>query len=57
VSLISTDDAPCRARRWKLDSDHVWSLDEMCAALPAQVPARKRIDKGLILQVLGEKVP
>jgi IS1 family transposase len=35
-------------------TDHVWSLDEMCATLPTQASATKRIDKGLILKVLGE---
>jgi hypothetical protein len=37
-------------------TDHVWSLEEMCATLPAQASATKRIDKGLILKALGEKV-
>ena len=36
-------------------TEHVWSLDEMCATLPAQNSATKRIDKGLILKALGEK--
>ncbi len=36
-------------------TDHVWSLDEMCATLPAQTSSTKRIDKGLILKALGEK--
>jgi len=35
-------------------TDHVWSLDEMCATLPAQASATKKIDKGLILKALGE---
>jgi hypothetical protein len=36
-------------------TDHVWSLEEMCATLPAQASAAKRIDKGLILKALGEE--
>ena len=36
-------------------TDHVWSLEEMCATLPAQASAAKRIDKGLILKALGDK--
>jgi hypothetical protein len=36
-------------------TDHAWSLEEMCATLPAQTSAAKRIDKGLILKALGEK--
>jgi hypothetical protein len=37
-------------------SDHVWSIEEMCALLPDRASATKRIDKGLILKALGEKV-
>jgi IS1 family transposase len=37
-------------------SDHVWSLEEMCALLPEVPSAVKRIDKGLILKALGEKI-
>jgi hypothetical protein len=37
-------------------SDHVWSLEEMCALLAESPSAAKRIDKGLILKALGEKV-
>jgi len=36
-------------------TDHIWSLEEMCATLPAQTSAAKRIDKGLILKALGER--
>ena len=36
-------------------SDHVWTLEEMCALLPDTASAAKRIDKGLILKALGEK--
>ena len=36
-------------------TDHVWSLDEMCAILPVQPTVAKRIDKGLILRALGEQ--
>jgi hypothetical protein len=36
-------------------TDHVWSLDEMCATLPAQASAAKRIDKSMVLKALGEK--
>jgi hypothetical protein len=37
-------------------SDHVWTIEEMCALLPESPSATKRIDKGLILKALGEKV-
>jgi hypothetical protein len=37
-------------------TDHVWSLNEMCATLPAQASTTREIDKGLILNALGEKV-
>jgi hypothetical protein len=33
-----------------------WNLEEMCALLAASPSAAKRIDKGLILKALGEKV-
>jgi hypothetical protein len=36
-------------------SDHVWTLEEMCALLPEMASATKRIDKGLILKALGER--
>jgi IS1 family transposase len=36
-------------------SDHVWSIEELCALLPQSESAAKRIDKGLILKALGEK--
>ena len=36
-------------------SDHVWSIEEMCALLPEQESAAKRIDKGLILKALGDR--
>jgi hypothetical protein len=36
-------------------TDHVWSLEEMCATLPAQSSAAKWIDKRLILKALGEQ--
>jgi hypothetical protein len=36
-------------------TDHVWSLDEMCATVPAQASAAKRIDRGLILKALGDQ--
>lgn len=36
-------------------SDHVWTVEEMCALLPEAPSAAKRIDKGLILKALGEK--
>jgi len=36
-------------------SDHVWSIEEMCALLPESLSAAKRIDKGLILKALGEQ--
>ena len=37
-------------------SDHVWSIEEMCGLLPEQESAAKRIDKGIILEALGERV-
>jgi len=37
-------------------SDHIWSLEEMCALLPVQGSATKKIDKGLVLKALGEMV-
>ena len=35
-------------------SDHIWSIEEMCALLPEMASAAKCIDKGLILKALGE---
>jgi hypothetical protein len=37
-------------------SDHVWTLEEMCSLLQEMPSIAKRIDKGLILKALGEKV-
>jgi hypothetical protein len=37
-------------------SDHVWSVDEMCVLLPEAQSTARRIDKGLILKALGEKI-
>ena len=37
-------------------SDHIWSLEEMCILLPETPSAAKRIDKGLILKALGERI-
>jgi len=34
-------------------SDHVWSLEEMCALLPEPQSAAKRIDKAIILKALA----
>jgi hypothetical protein len=36
-------------------SDHVWTIEAMCALLPAPGSGAKRIDKGLILKALGER--
>jgi hypothetical protein len=36
-------------------SDHVWTIEELCALLPDTASATKRIDKRLILKVLGEE--
>ncbi len=36
--------------------DHVWSLDEMCTLMPRPSSATTRIDNGLVLKALGEKV-
>jgi hypothetical protein len=35
---------------------HVWSIDEICALWPQVESAAKKIDKGLILKALGEKL-
>jgi hypothetical protein len=32
------------------------TIEELCALLPESASAAKRIDKGLILKALGEKV-
>jgi len=37
-------------------SDHVWTIEQLCGLLPETAPAATRIDKGLILKALGEKV-
>lgn len=37
-------------------SDHIWTVEEMCALLPEMESATKRNDQGLILKALGEKV-
>lgn len=37
-------------------SNHVWSVEELCGLLPEMASATKRIDKGLILKALGEKI-
>jgi hypothetical protein len=37
-------------------SDHVWSVEELCSLRPKAESAAKRIDKGLILKALGEKI-
>ncbi len=37
-------------------SNHVWTIEELCDLLPEAPSATKRIDKGLILKALGEKV-
>jgi len=37
-------------------SDHVWMIEEMCALLADAPSATKRIDKGLVLKALGERV-
>jgi hypothetical protein len=35
-------------------SDHVWSLEEMCALLPKAANSATKADKKLILKALGE---
>jgi IS1 family transposase len=35
-------------------SNHVWTVEEVCALLPEAPSVTKRIDKGLILKALGE---
>jgi IS1 family transposase len=37
-------------------SDHVWTIEELCGLLPEMASATKRIDKGLILKALGERI-
>jgi hypothetical protein len=37
-------------------ADRVWSVEGMCALLPEPPSSAKRIDKGLILKALEEKV-
>jgi len=37
-------------------SNHVWTIDELCGLLPEMASATKRIDRGLILKALGEKI-
>jgi IS1 family transposase len=36
-------------------SDHVWSLDEMCATIPAQTPAAKRAERSMVIRALGQE--
>ncbi len=36
-------------------SDHIWSIEEMCALLPHAASAAKRIDNELVLAALGER--
>ena len=36
-------------------TDHIWSLDEMCATLPAQPPAAKRAERCMVLKALREE--
>ena len=35
-------------------SDHVWSVEEMCALLPEKQAIGSQIDRALILKALGE---
>jgi hypothetical protein len=35
-------------------SDHVWSVEKLCALLPKAEASAKRIDKGIILKALRE---
>src|SRR2546429_2772997 len=37
-------------------SDHVWSLEEVCALLPKPTVSRSKVEKNLIAKALGEKV-
>ncbi len=37
-------------------TNYVWSIDEMYALFPEQHSATQRIDRGLIMKALGEKV-
>ncbi len=36
-------------------SDHVWSIEELCALPPESESAAKRIDKKLLLKALAEE--
>jgi len=37
-------------------TDHVWSLEEVCALLPKPTVSRSKVEKNLIAKALGEKV-
>jgi hypothetical protein len=36
-------------------TDHVWSLEELCALMPKPVVKASKIEKGLVLKALGER--
>lgn len=36
-------------------SDHVWSVEELCALLPKMPSAASRIDKGLLQKALADE--
>jgi hypothetical protein len=36
-------------------SDHVWSIEELCALLPEMESAAKRADRNLLLKALTEE--
>ena len=37
-------------------SDHIWTLDELCALLPKPVVSAPEIEREVLLKALGEKV-
>ena len=36
-------------------SDHIWSIEELCALVPENHRIGVKLDKALILKALGEK--
>jgi hypothetical protein len=36
-------------------TDHIWTIEELCALLPKAESATKRIDRELVLKALSEK--
>jgi hypothetical protein len=36
-------------------SDHVWSIEEICALLPEAAPSMRKLEKSMLLKALAEK--